>query len=170
VGSFFSLFFAGLLFSHWRRRGVFARLLSSRRHQYIAILAAASCIAVYLLATDLKSASEVVHRLLIPALSMTLVFCAYTQRSLKAFFSSAVSRFLGVISFPIYLLQFQVLISLMSWLVVRDYAAHRQADHGMLLSFAAIAVVVTIVAAWLFSKAERLALKAIDGQVLRILK
>ena len=170
LGSFFSLFFAGLLFSHWRQRGVFERLLASRRHQYIALLAAASCIAVYVLAGGLNSTHEVLRRLLIPTLSMALVFCAYTQRRLKAFFSCGASRFLGVISFPVYLLQFQVLISLMSWLVVRDYSANRQLSHGALLGFAAITVAVTIAAAWVFSKVERLALKAIDGQVLRTLK
>jgi len=170
LGSFFSLFFAGLLFSHWRRRGVFERLLASRRHQYIALLAAASCIAVYVLAGSLNSTHEVVHRLLIPTLSMALVFCAYTQRRLKAFFSCGASRFLGVISFPVYLLQFQVLISLMSWLAVRDYAINGQLDHGALLGFAAITVAATIAAAWVFSKVERLALSTIDRHVLRILK
>ena len=170
LGSSFSLFFAGLLFSHWRRRGVFEGLLASRRHQYIALLAAASCIAVYVLAGGLNSTHEVLRRLLIPTLSIALVFCAYTQRGLKAFFSCGASRFLGVISFPVYLLQFQVLISLMSWLVVRDYSANRELGHGALLGFAAITVAVTIAAAWVFSKVERLALKAIDGHVLRILK
>jgi peptidoglycan/LPS O-acetylase OafA/YrhL len=170
LGSFFSLFFAGLLFSHWRQRGVFERLLASRRHQYIALLATASCVAVYVLAGGLNSTHEVVHRLLTPILSIALVFCAYTQRRLKAFFSCAASRFLGVISFPLYLLQFQVLISLMSWLAVRDYAANHQLERGALLGFAAITVAVTIAAAWVFSKVERLALTTIDRHVLRILK
>jgi peptidoglycan/LPS O-acetylase OafA/YrhL len=170
LGSFFSLFFAGLLFSHWRRRGVFERLLLSRHHQYRAVLVAAVCIAVYVLAGSLNSTHEMVHRLLIPALSMTLVFCAYTQRRLKAFFSGATSRFLGVISFPLYLLQFQVLISLMSWLTVRDDAANRPLEHGALLGFAAITVAVTIAAAWVFSRIERMMLKAIDARVLRLLK
>jgi peptidoglycan/LPS O-acetylase OafA/YrhL len=170
LGSFFSLFFAGLLFSHWRRRGVFERLLASRRHQYIALAAAASCIAIYVMTGGLNSTHEVARRLLIPSLAIALVYCAYTQRVLRAFFSCAASRFLGVISFPVYLLQFQVLISLMSWLAVRDYAATHQLEYGALLGFAAIAVAVTIAAAWVFSKVERLALTTIDRHVLRILK
>jgi peptidoglycan/LPS O-acetylase OafA/YrhL len=170
LGSFFGLFFAGVLFSSWRQRGVFDRLLTSRTHQYTVLLAAVFCMSIYVIAGRLESAHVVLHRLMIPILSMALVFCAYSQRRLKAFFSSGLSRFLGVISFPVYLLQFQVLISLMSWLVVRQYEAKVQLDDASLLSFAAITVAVTIVAAWGFSRVERLALRAIDRHVLRILK
>ena len=170
LGSFFSLFFAGVLFSTWRQRGVFERLLSNRNHQYAALLAVAFLLSIYVFAGSLESAHEVLHRLMIPILSMALVFCAYSQRWLKAFFSNSLSRFLGVISFPVYLLQFQVLISLMSWLVVRQYEAKAQPDYSSLLSFSAVTVAVTIMAAWVFSKVERLALSTIDRHVLRILK
>jgi len=169
LGSFFALFFAGVLFSSWRQRGVFERLLTSRTHQYTALVAVAFCTLMYVFAGSLASSHEVLHRLTIPVLSMALVFCAYSQRRLKTFFSNGLSRFLGVISFPVYLLQFQVLISLMSWLVVR-YEAKAQLDHASLLGFAAITVAVTIVAAWGFSRVERLALSTVDRHVLRILK
>jgi peptidoglycan/LPS O-acetylase OafA/YrhL len=169
IGSFFALFFAGVLYSHWRQRGVFERLLANRRHQYIALFVVAFCIALYVLAGDPESSDKVLHRLMIPTLSMALVFCAYTQRQLKTFFSNTLSRFLGVISFPVYLIQFQVLISLMSWLVVRDYSAHGQLDRVALLGFAVITVAGTIAAAWGFSRIERFALKTIDRRVLRIL-
>jgi peptidoglycan/LPS O-acetylase OafA/YrhL len=149
---------------------VFERLLTSRTHQYTLLLAAAFCMSIYVIAGEPESSHVVLHRLMIPILSMALVFCAYSQRRLKAFFSSGLSRFLGAISFPVYLLQFQVLISLMSWLVVRQYEAKAQLDDASLLSFAAITVAVTIVAAWGFSRVERLALRAIDRHVLRILK
>jgi peptidoglycan/LPS O-acetylase OafA/YrhL len=170
LGSFFALFFAGVLFSSWRQRGVFERLLISRTHQYTALVAVAFCTFIYVFAGSLAATHEVLHRLMIPVLSMALVFCAYSQRGLKTFFSNGLSRFLGVISFPVYLLQFQVLISLMSWLVVRQYEAKAQLDYASLLSFAAITVAVTIVAAWGFSRVERLALSTIDRHVLRILK
>jgi peptidoglycan/LPS O-acetylase OafA/YrhL len=170
LGSFFALFFAGILFSSWRQRGVFERLLTSRIHQYTALAAVVLCTFVYIVAGSRAASHEVLHRLMIPVLSMTLVFCAYSQRGLKMFFSNGLSRFLGVISFPVYLLQFQVLISLMSWLVVRQYEAKAQLDPASMLSFAAITVAVTIVAAWGFSRVERLALSTIDRHVLRILR
>jgi peptidoglycan/LPS O-acetylase OafA/YrhL len=170
LGSFFGLFFAGILFSSWRQRGVFESLLTSRTHQYTALLVAALCISIYAFARGLGPTHVVLHRLMIPILSIALVFCVYSQRRLKAFFSSSLSRFLGVISFPVYLLQFQALISLMSWLVVRHYEANAQLDHASLLGFAAITVAVTIVAAWGFSRVERLALRTIDRHVLGILK
>lgn len=170
LGSFFSLFFAGVLFSYWRHRGVFTRLLANRRHQYIGLLAAASCTVIYVFAGNPDSADPVLRRLLVPTLAMVLVFCAYTQRHLKVFFSCGLSRFLGDISFPVYLLQFQVLISLMSWLVFREYAEKGHLARGPLLGFAAMTVAATILAAWGFSKVERLALNAIDRHVLRILR
>jgi peptidoglycan/LPS O-acetylase OafA/YrhL len=170
LGSFFALFFAGVLFSSWRQRGVFERLLSSRTHQCIALVAVTICMFIYVFAGSLAATHEVLHRLMVPALSTALVFCAYSHRRLKAFFSNGLSRFLGVISFPVYLLQFQVLISLMSWLVVRQYDATAHLDPASLLSFAAITVAVTIVAAWGFSRVERVALSTIDRHLLRILK
>jgi peptidoglycan/LPS O-acetylase OafA/YrhL len=108
--------------------------------------------------------------LLIPLLSMALVFCAYSQRRLKAFFSCAASRFLGAISFPVYLLQFQVLISFMSWLVVRRHEIDHGLDGGALLGIGAMTVAVTIAVAWVFSKVERAALRAIDARVLSLLR
>jgi peptidoglycan/LPS O-acetylase OafA/YrhL len=169
LGSFFALFFAGVLFSSWRQRGLLERFLTGRTHQYTALLAGALCLLIYVFARRFEAA-QVLHRLLIPVLSMALVFCAYTQCRLKAFFSNRLSRFLGVISFPVYLLQFQALISLMSWLVVRRYEAQARLDYASLLSFATITVAVTIVAAWAFSHVERLALSTIDRHVLRMLK
>jgi hypothetical protein len=58
----------------------------------------------------------------------------------------------------------------MSWLIVREHEAKAQLEYAPLLGFAAITVAVTIMAAWGFSRVERLALSTIDRHVLRILK
>jgi peptidoglycan/LPS O-acetylase OafA/YrhL len=134
-----------------------------------ALVALVVCAVLYIEFGNRDAPDAILRRVMIPLMAMVLVFCAYTQSQLKAFFSSHVSRFLGVISFPLYLLQFQVLISLMSWLVVRDYAAKGQFDHGALIGFACLTVAVTIAAAWGFSQVERAALKALDRYVLRVL-
>jgi peptidoglycan/LPS O-acetylase OafA/YrhL len=168
IGSFFALFFAGMLFSSWRRRGVLERFLASRLHQYAALVVVAVCLISYALAGNPDSNDKVLQRLMIPTVSVALVFCAYTQRRLKAFFCNAFSRFLGVISFPVYLLQFQVLISLDSWLVLRDYTAKGHLDEHTLLVFALLTVVVTIAASWIFSWVERFALRAIDRRILAV--
>jgi peptidoglycan/LPS O-acetylase OafA/YrhL len=170
IGSFFALFFAGVLFSHWRRRGVLERFLIDRTHQVAALLILALCVALYIGFGNRDAPGAALRRVMIPLMAMVLVFCAYTQSRLRAFFSGCVSRFLGVISFPLYLLQFQVLISLMSWLVVRDYAAKGQFDRGALIGFACLTVAVTIAAAWCFSQVERAALKSLDRYILRILE
>jgi peptidoglycan/LPS O-acetylase OafA/YrhL len=170
VGSYFSLFFAGMLLSHWRQRGVLDRLLDDQRHQYVAILLVVASIGYYMVAGNQESNGAVLYRLLIPTISMVLVFCAYTQRRLKAFFCGGLSLFLGTISFPVYLLQFQFFISLTSWLIVREHARMGRLDHGALLWFSALTVACTIAASWCFAKLERFALKTADRQVLRILK
>jgi peptidoglycan/LPS O-acetylase OafA/YrhL len=166
LGSFFSLFFAGVLFGLWRRRGVFDRLLANERHQYLALLIVAAGLILYSLD---ETTPSILRKFLVPVLSMALVFCAYTQRHLKAIFTSRPSRFVGEISFPLYLIHFQVLISLMSWLVVRDFAEKGRIDPGSMAAFGAAAVVVAIVAAWCFGVVERRALKFVDSRVLRIL-
>jgi peptidoglycan/LPS O-acetylase OafA/YrhL len=168
IGSFFSLFFAGVLLSHWRRRGVLDRFLADRRHQVIALFAVVLCTALYVV-FGRDAPDAVLRRLMIPTIAMVLVFCAYTQSRLRAFFSGYVSRFLGVISFPLYLIQFQVLISLMSWLVVHDHAEKGHFDRGALLGFAFLTVAVAVGAAWCFSRIERVALKVIDRYILRVL-
>lgn len=169
LGSNFALFFAGVLFSYLRRGGVLDRLLADRQHQFIALAAVAACVGIYIIDAGWTQSIVPLHRVLIPLLSMALVFCAYTHRGLKAFFSNRFARLLGVISFPLYLLQFQVLISLDSGLVVHDYAAKGRLDPGALLGFAVATIGVTIAAAGCFAVLERAALRAVDRRVLRLL-
>jgi peptidoglycan/LPS O-acetylase OafA/YrhL len=167
IGSFFALFFAGMLMGYYRQQGCFEKLLKHRNYQLLAILAV-------VIIFGISMATSGMHRpaVLLPLMffvAMVLVFCFYTQCHLKAFFSNKFSHFLGEISFPLYLVHFQVLISLMSWLVIQDYTAKGSIDQIAFLGFACIAVFVSVLLAWCFRFIERKVLKRADSIVLPIL-
>jgi peptidoglycan/LPS O-acetylase OafA/YrhL len=164
LGSFYALFFAGILLGYFRQQGYLKNLLSSKRYQVWA-----SCILIAIV--SMLIVTKGVHRpiVLTLPLAMLLVFCFYSQGQLKAFFSNKFSHFLGEISFPLYLVHFQVLISLMSWLVVQDYVSKGSIDQVAFLVFACMTVVTSVFVAWCFRLIERKILKCADALVLPIL-
>ena len=165
LGSYFSLFYAGVLLGYCRQQGYFEKLLDNKSHQ-IAVPCILIAIAGMLILT------KGLHRPIILTLpiSMLLVFCFYTQKQIKLFFSNKLSRFLGDISFPLYLIHFQVLISLMSWLVVKNFADKDLVDQNVMLKIAVITLLFSLFAAWCFRCLERAILKQADSFTLRILK
>lgn len=48
-----------------------------------------------------------------------IVFSIYSNSYLIAFFSTKLSQFLGKLSFPVYVLQFNILITYTSWLIIK---------------------------------------------------
>lgn len=167
IGSFFSLFFAGMLLGYLRQQGYFEKLLRQRSHQYLALGFVFGIIGISIATAGMHRSAALLPLMLLVA--MVLVFCFYTQKHIKAFFCNQLSHFLGEISFPLYLVHFQVLISLMSWLVIQDYAAKGVVDQVAMLGFACIAVVVSVLFAWCFRLIERLVLKRVDALVLSVL-
>jgi len=167
IGSFFSLFFAGMLLGYFRQLGSFETLLCKRSHQYLALVVVVGLIGISIATADMHKAAALMPLMLLVA--MVLVFCFYTQKHLKSFFCNKFSRFLGEISFPLYLVHFQVLISLMSWLIIQDYSIKGNIDQTAMLSFACIAVLVSIIVAWCFGLIERCILKRLNSLVLPLL-
>ena len=103
-------FFAGLAFAEWRAHGLFAAM--SQRFAWapwaaIGVLAATNGFLQWLGSEQGKT-----------AIAVALMFAVYASPPLCAFFSGSVSRALGRISFPLYLIQFPVLMSIGSWLTV----------------------------------------------------
>lgn len=167
IGSFFSLFFAGMLMGYYRQQGVFDKLLKQRSHQLLAFVAVVLIAATLIATSGMHKSTAFLPVIFL--LSMVLVFCFYTQKQLKAFFSNKLSQFLGEISFPLYLVHFQVLISLMSWLIIQDFSAKGAIDQSAFLGFACITIVVSVIVAWCFRQIERQLLKRADALVLPIL-
>ena len=93
--------------------------------------------------------------------AMLLVFLVYTSPSLLNLFRSKLSVFLGEISFPIYVVQFIVIVSFTSYGIVRLQGSNL-INTGFSLLLAGTSLVMCIVLAYFFRGIERKILKAIN--------
>jgi peptidoglycan/LPS O-acetylase OafA/YrhL len=149
--SFLGCFTAGLLFARFRSHGVFDRLQATGSIQLPGYLA------IVILGAAGASLSLRGHngRSLI-VFAPLLLFIIYTNKSISYFFAeTTISQALGKISFPLYLVQFGVLISLMSLLVVTA-EAHGGLSSGVIWGVALLTITASLVAAFLFLPVERL--------------
>ena len=89
------------------------------------------------------------------------------RAGLRNFLRGRLSTFVGDLSFPVYLVQFAVIISFESWLVT-VWSEHRAATAWLPL-IGVSAVLVTLLVAWIFRLAEKSLLHRLDGVVLRVL-
>lgn len=90
-----------------------------------------------------------------------IVFSVYTSTALCRFFSNPLSRWLGLISFPLYLMQFAVFVSFTSGMVV---LAHAQGVLGPATIWLIIlaSAVLCVLAAALFLPVEVLSVRICD--------
>lgn len=167
IGSFFALFFAGMLLGYLRKLGYIEKLLCNLKHQYLASLIVIGVAGVLIATTGMPKPAALMPVTL--SIAILLVFCFYTQKQIKLFFCNKFSHFLGDISFPLYLVHFQVLISLMSWLVINDFTSKEVFDQNTMLGFALVSVIASLITARCFRYIERLTLKRVDSLALRIL-
>ena len=167
IGSAFGLFFAGMLLAFYRRQGYFEKLLIQRNHQILALVVVSTIFILSILTSGMFGSFVV--RFFIPIVAVLLIFFSYTQKRLKSFFSNKLSIFLGEISFPLYLVHFQILISLMSWLVLRDFTTKGMVDQNSMLVFGSVTVCASLFAALCFRFVERFTLKIVDSLVLQAL-
>ena len=101
-------------------------------------------------------------------MAIAIVFVLYSQRGLRNFLRGRLSTWVGDLSFPIYLVQFAMMISFESWLVTVWHA--HGAGTGWLPLIGVATVCATLPAAWLFRQAEKTALAYVDSLVLRVLR
>ncbi len=143
-------FLAGVGFAWLRCQGFFQRAQSTRAAQ------SWSWVGIAVLAVlDGYSHLKIVDRRLVPLTSVLLVFAVFCNRTLCAAFSSRCSRLLGRLSFPLYLMQFPVLVSLTSGAIC--HAAARGVLHGWVIgAIAAGSVLACLGAAWAFMPVEHL--------------
>jgi peptidoglycan/LPS O-acetylase OafA/YrhL len=166
-GSFLGLFFAGAYIGYLRKIGFLNRLLHKKNYQYFCLLVVIAIVAmlIFFAYAELPASFLPVRM----GLALMLVFCFYTHPGLKNFFSNRFSQFLGDISFPLYLIHFQILISLMSWLVVRDYSDTGTVIQSHMVVIGSVAVGASMSAAWLTRRLEKQVLKKIDFYALKVL-
>ena len=144
---FISDFLLGVIFALLRKDGMFDELRTDRRMRVVAPAVAGLC----LVAASYSLRHGAVW--LDPIIAPVLVFAIYSSRDLVAFFGNAVSRFLGRISFSLYLVQWPVMISLTSWLIVRLGRDGLTPFH--VIEIALGSTIVCIAAACLFEPVEQ---------------
>lgn len=143
AGSYLALFVFGMLLGELRARGVFERwhrdiLARVLCPGLISILGFVDAHAAQLNLTGVQA------RIVLACALVTLV---YGSKDLVTGLRTRLSRHLGRISFPLYYMQFPVLVSLTAWLVV----THAHAAHDS--SSAALAIVgVSVLATWTLAR------------------
>lgn len=159
LGSFFSLFFIGLAYSLMRERGHFERIRSHSTSNlaFVAIIGIAVLDAALAKAGFKPLMLEIV-------MAALLVYSIYSNQRLVNFFSGTVSRYLGRISFPLYVSHLAVIVTIASWQIV--YFNER----GMLdLRRSGLIVGSSVLCAFLlaeiFTRLERIYLRRLDAAV-----
>jgi peptidoglycan/LPS O-acetylase OafA/YrhL len=161
----FACFAFGMIFSAARLRGLFARA-----HENPGVLAISWCAVILLAATD-----GIAHwkefgliRDHIEPLAIALVFSIFCNRHLSNFFSSRLSRRLGTISFPVYLIQFPILVTVMSDAIV--YASsHAGFTIWMVALIGTATFALCVLAAFLFLPVEVFTRRVGDWAAARVL-
>ena len=100
----FSCFLVGLLFADFRARGGFAWMASLQRQTWLA-----ATLAMVLLLAGVANYSGYHEHKNLKAIS--ILFLVSSMPAAGVFFRAPLSQFLGRISFPLYLVQFAVIIS-----------------------------------------------------------
>ena len=142
--AFLSCFACGLLFGAWRTRGVFAQWAAAPWRRALAL----ALILVVLLAVDHAPLDDA---RLQSAAAMLLLGAIHASPAATRAFRSGPSRLLGKLSFPLYLVQFPVIVSLTSWLIVR---AGTGLTAGAALGIAVVSLATALVAAAAFEPVE----------------
>jgi len=143
-------FLAGLGFARLRSLGFFASMQSDRRVQRV------TWIAILVIGTlDGFGHWLVIGRGWVPLASVLLVFAVFCNRRLCAAFSTRLSHALGRLSFPLYLVQFPVLVSVTSYAIC--YAGSRgRLQPWEIAAISATSLLACLAAARVFDPVERL--------------
>ena len=164
LNSDYSLFFAGMIFGYLRKTGFLERVKAKSGWQlggWLAVTAVYGLLAV-LTAPRLPYLNQLA--------AIILVFSFYTNRTFIAFFQSRLSRWFGDLSFPIYLVQFPVIISLMSWLLVSaSSTGGREISHLQLGAIAVATLGVVMAASMLFRAIEDRILRSVNRRTVSLL-
>jgi peptidoglycan/LPS O-acetylase OafA/YrhL len=152
ANSFLGCFPIGVLFASLRGRGVFARL---QRHRFAPLVSGFG-----LLITLAATGYMQVHMHWGPRPSSVLgcaflLFVSCNRPACRFFGETGVSRLLGHISFPLYLVHFAILVSFTSWATVTAY------DAGALSQWVAVgislaSIILSVAAAFAFLPVEQL--------------
>ncbi len=143
-------FTVGMIFSRLGVDGVFERARGSARMQVLS--------AAVLILTALASAVANLHgarpERMGVAVATVLIGASFANRAVYGFCQNRISRFLGVLSFPLYLVHFAVIVSLTSSLILLA-EARGMLDLTAALAIGGVSVAAVFGLAFLFTYVER---------------
>jgi len=163
LGSIYSLFFVGLCFSILRTENFFEKVKKSPK-------ARLSFLGLFLLvvADALLTLFNFTSLQVLMLMAASIVFLVYSNENLISFFSNKLSRYLGRISFPLYLCQFSVIISYTSWITI-NYRRHNILDFSHSILIVISSIFVTFIVAEIFARIEKWYLGKLNSVVTGLL-
>lgn len=99
-------------------------------------------------------------------LASAAVLVCYSSGDLLAFMRSSLSKYLGRISFPLYFMQFPVIVSWTSWCIVQGHA-HPESILASPISIVLSSLVVALVVATITERLEARYLAYVDRTLAR---
>lgn len=162
----YASFVMGVVLAQLRARGVIAWL---RRSRVAGVLTFLGFIGVYLFDARVPIPFDRYNQVN-RVVSLVTVFCLYVCVPYAWLFRTRFARFLGTLSFPMYLAQLPVLVSLESWLVLRYYHPGAPDARSVIFACSAAGVVATVLVALVLRSLERALLPPAERQVLRLMK
>jgi peptidoglycan/LPS O-acetylase OafA/YrhL len=167
-GEVLSLFFFGMLLGYIRSQGFFKRIGNLKYNNLFLLffVALVFILMPFYQNQIFKIYETITFHIFYPtsflfAYTGLVVFVIYCSNSLKKIFSTRTSILLGEISFPIYILQFNVLITLTSWMIIK-FNEHQILNGWMYLIIPITSIVCTIFLALVFRVVEKKALSKIN--------
>ncbi|MDA5534619.1 acyltransferase [Yersinia mollaretii] len=165
AGSYLALFFIGMLFAKFRQDGFFDRMEKRMGFIYNSILIIIVALLISFIATQAYLYNRTILARLYFFLCPIMIALVYSNSGLKKFFSSPALLFLGRVSYPLYAVHFVVITTFFSY-IVATYPLDR---HGFLI-LSTVSVLVSLVLAYLLELIERVYLRGLNKQVLKIIK
>lgn len=177
ANKWYTLFFIGVLFSHLRVTGQLDRIRSKTLTRIIAPLLVLSAYALeyrFLSVPDITKASSLLDSIIMFAqddkkfLMATLFLVgAYLSKDLCGFFRNGISRFLGKVSFPIYLAQALVICTFSSFVITKTVPYLDRTEVCVAIGLAGVAI--TLILGYGLSIIERHAMKWLDRMMARFM-
>lgn len=164
-GSYLGCFVAGVIMALARHHGVMKRLHSSARVQVASGILMAAVLAFcgyWYVQNRMDRPLEII----LPAVA--IVGLVYSNKALTGFFASAPSRLLGRLSFPLYLIQFPILVSLTSYAIIFA-SRHGGLSDAAIWIIALLSIVACLAGAIAFEPVERWTIAATDWIARRVL-
>lgn len=162
LGSYYALFISGMIISILRKMNFFSIL-----EMYIKGYTAIFLLLLIFIIDYILYYFKIRNLRLLIIYSIFIVIILYSSVDCQRFMSSTFSRFLGKISYLIYCIQFPLIISYTSWLIVKFQS--KIDNFEIILLIISSSVILAIVISYCLYFFEKLYLQTLDKKILVII-